>query len=192
MSLVAEALYLTISMRVGSYIGAGNIHYAKRSVLCAFIVYIIYAIIIGIIFIIFKLNIPHIYTYNKQTSQTVTHCMYIVVFRGIVYGIYINIAAVFLGLGLPKYPAYVMFCTQWILSLSIMFILLYTFKLKNNTLYGMYVIWATPALGYVIGAIVLGFYLVFKLDWTLPLQQSKIRIESCVTDYGSIKQTQIS
>eukprot|EP01084_Bolivina_argentea_P010181 18960_1 len=189
MSLVSEALYLTISMRVGSYIGAQSIYYAKRCVLCAFIVYIIYAVFIGIIFIIFKNNIPYVYTYDKQTVETVTDCMYIVVIRGIIYGIYINIAAVFLGLGLPKYPAYIMFFTQWILSLSIMFILLYKYNFKNDTLYGMYVIWATPALGYVIGAIILALYLLFKLDWTQPLNQSKIRIESCVTDYGSFKQS---
>eukprot|EP00483_Globobulimina_turgida_P006261 UN06271 len=172
-------------MRVGSYIGAGSIYYAKRSVLAAFIVYSIYAIIIGVVFIIYQDEIPYIYTNNDETAKAVSDCMYIVVFRGTVYGIYINVAAVYLGLGKPKYPAYVMFFTQWILSLSVMFFLLYEMKLTDNTLYGMYVIWCTPAIGYVFGAVLLSLYSILGLDWNKALDESKVRIEGGVTDYGS-------
>ena len=62
MSLVSEALYLTISMRVGAYIGAGSVYHAKRSILAAFIVYGIYSFIIGSILIYFqKQNSDDIY-----------------------------------------------------------------------------------------------------------------------------------
>ena len=192
MSLISESLYLTISMRVGSYIGAGSIYYAKRSIFAAFIVYIIYSFIICLILIYFKNEIPMIYTNNHQTAKTVTNCIYIIVFRGIIYGIYINIAAVFLGLGKPKYPAYVMFFTQWILCLSTMIYLLYYMNFKQYTLYGMFIIWGTPAIGYILGAIVLSIYLIFKLNWQNALNESRTRIKRGIMDYGTIKSHKIT
>eukprot|EP01083_Nonionella_stella_P067957 180094_1 len=187
MSLIAEALYLTIAMRVGSYIGAGNVDNAKRSIGCAFIVYGVYALIIGVVLVLFQERIPYLYTNNDDTAKAVTDCMYIVVFRGIVYGIYVNVAAVYLGLGKPMYPACVMLFTQWMLSLSLMFCLLYELDFTKDTLYGMYVIWGTPAVvGYVVGAVVLSWCLAFRMDWKIALDESKARIARNLRVYGSM------
>eukprot|EP01084_Bolivina_argentea_P312598 541202_1 len=179
------------NLRVGKYVGSGNILYAKLSAKIGMIIAIIVLIIWCLIFIFGKDVIPSIYTDNMDTIALTSKMMFIVVIYAMGCFIMMTIGGIYRGLGFQKIAAYFVFISYWIIAWPISMILLFRFDVRYNLTYGVGTIWCGLALGNILASIGGTMYMLCCVNWNDAITQSENRIEHTKMEYQSINVSEI-
>ena len=185
-AVIAEGLYEPITIRVGKYIGGGSIQYAKRAVLCGFILAGIWSVMFIILTLSLREYLPYLYTDDIEVVNLCSKIIYFLVLRQFSYIIYINVAGIYRGLGFQKYVAYVMLSCHCCIAFSSTLILLFGLDLRMSLEFGMFSLWGSTTFGICLSAIVLTVVLLCCINWRRALNESQMRIKYVVQDYGTI------
>ena len=188
----------SVNIRVGKYIGFGSVYYAKRVCKIAVLLDVIILTVISVVCILFKDDLPKIYSNDEDVIIMASKLMYFVVVILIGFSSFRVLSGVFQGLGYPEIVAIIMFVTQDVVGLGLTLVLLFAVGLRSYMEYGLYVIWSCTSLGYYLGGIIVGFVLFWrrKSIWIDATNDSKSRIGKQIIDqkntgknennYGSI------
>ena len=172
--MIAMSLGSTISYRIGKYIGAFQVDYAKRSLQVGIFLCLIISCIIGGICIIFDRKLPQLWTYDKNVISLSHNLMHILMIMQITVNTYQYLGGIYRGLGYQSIAAIIVIITYYCIALPLCLILLFVpkndkyfpyFGWNSNTKIGTMIVWASLALGNGLAAIFLIVYLIKRVNW---------------------------
>ena len=176
-----------VNLRVGKYIGMGNVCDAKRSAKLGISIAIILLIIWGGIFIFCKDAIPRIYTDNEDTIKLTSNMMLIMVIYAMGSFIMMTVGGIYRGLGFQKIAAIFVFVCYWIISWPISMGLLFGVGFRNNLILGVGTIWCQLAFGNVLAGVGMVLYMICYVNWDKAVIDAKSRIKHTMREYQSTK-----
>ena len=179
-----------VNMRVGKYIGMGNVYYAKRSAKVGVALAIILLIIWTVIFIFGKDAIPRIYTNNKETIELTSNMMFIMVSYAMGCFICQTVGGIYRGLGLQKIAAIFAFVSYWMISWPISMVLIFAVGFRNDLTLGVGTIWLQLAVGNLLAGAGMILYMICFVDWNKAVINAESRIKHTMREYQSTKSIQ--
>ena len=160
--------------------------YAKKSLICGFGVVLGVTFVQAVTVLNFRKDIPLLWgTHNAEIVYFASILLCVEVVKLVFAGIYNAMYGLFIGLGLPHYGAWLNILIMCCLNLCILYIVLEVMGLRNNTLYGLLIVWLSPVICRMIAAV--GLMIIFwcKVDINKVMDKSLMRIEDTIKDYGS-------
>ena len=173
------------NVRVGRYIGKGNVKNAKRAGRVGVTIAISIMTIIALTYVFGRRLLPRIYTDNQQTIELASKMMGIMVAYSCGCVILQTVGGIYRGLGIQKIAAIFVFVSYWIISLPTSIVLLFYFEYRNYTEFGVAIIWGALALGNILGCIAEIIYLLFCANWKKAVDKSESRIKHTMKEYQS-------
>ena len=173
------------NIRVGKYIGKGNIRDAKRAAAVGVIIASLIMTVIALIFLFGKKLLPSIYTDNEQTIELTSKMMGIMVAYSCGCVILQTVGGIYRGLGIQKIAAIFVFVSYWIISLPTSIMLLFYFEYRNYLEIGVAILWGSLAFGNILGCIAEIIYLLFCANWKKAVAKSESRIKHTMREYQS-------
>eukprot|EP01084_Bolivina_argentea_P149326 260864_1 len=179
LSLSQNGIANAFTIRIGNYIGANEIGYAKRCIKIQICFASILMLIVSVICIVFKRGIAAMFTSNKQVIDLIADTfIYVCVLDMFVLFIHRNIIGVYRALGFQKLSAYVGIVTQYLIALPLQLYLLFSYKYVDNMEMAICIIFmVTSLVGRLLAALILIYVLIFYIDWNKAVQESQSRIE---------------
>eukprot|EP01084_Bolivina_argentea_P047045 86664_1 len=191
LSLIILAFSIGISnatnLRVGKYIGKATIHHAKRAACCGVFIAFCAMILITLILILGRNDIPKVYTNNKDTTNLTSKIIPILVVLGCGCAALQTFGGIYRGLGFQKIAAIFVFISYWIISLPISVVLLFICSFQNNLQLGVETIWGSLAFGNVLATLGVAIYLPCFVNWESAVNQACSRIKHTIKEYQSFK-----
>eukprot|EP01084_Bolivina_argentea_P134357 237011_1 len=178
------------NIRVGKYIGQGNIYGAKRAAMCGVVIAICIGVVLTMLFV-FGVNVlPRIYTDNIDTIKLTSSMIYLLLAYALGCLILQTVGGIYRGLGIQKVAAIFVFVSYWVISLPASIILLFRFDFRNDLVYGVATIWGSLAFGNILGCVAQIIYLLGCANWEIAVDQSNMRIKNTMRDleYKSTKE----
>ena len=102
-----------------------------------------------------------------------------------VIGVYDNLCAIYRALGYQRITAWIMVITNYVVVLPLELVLLFGLRWNENVYKGLFCLYGSYVLGYVIGCGVVIFVLVRYVNWNTAIKDSKSRIAIVKQHYGS-------
>lgn len=168
----------SVNIRVGGYIGRGQIFPAKRSSIIGFCLYLCVSTIFGIVFAIFCDDLPRMWTTDILTIEIASKViLYVMILFNFSVLALQTISGVYRGLAKQKKSAMFVVIGYWMLSFPISLVFLFALDLRSNILYGSLVIWGSLSAGNAFGAISVIFYLLKYIDWGQCVIEAAKRVE---------------
>eukprot|EP01084_Bolivina_argentea_P297920 513328_1 len=169
-------------IRIGKYIGASSIYHAKRCIKMQMMYTASLIIIIFVIYMTFKRELPKLFTNDDEVSALVTQLM----LTGILYcfadSIFNNISAIYRALGFQRLSAYVGFISQLLIIFPVQLYLLFgsKFHYRDNEEIGIYIVWIGLLGGFIIASLISTLMLLYYVDWNRAVQESQLRIKQSI------------
>ena len=186
MNEFAYAINTTMSVRSGKYIGAQSWSYAKKSLICSLSLVLCITIFQAMIVVVFRRDIPLLWGTHDADIVYFASILLCVEAAKLVFGaIYHSMYGFFIGLGLPKYGAWLNISIMCGLNLCTLYIGLEIMGFKNNTLNGLLIVWLSPVVCRLLSALGLVIILCYKVDVNKVINKSLMRIEDTIRDYGT-------
>lgn len=192
--VTSEALGLVLGVRVGKYIGNGNISAAKRSIkygaMLAAIWAIFSSITINLLFIVYgDVIIKLLWIDNDEIIALVVNLGYLLIIRNVVFCWFFPLNGICSGIGLPEYSGYGISFAQWIVAFPIQLILLFWLDYRNDVEMGLFCIWSIPAFSRATLCFILTFVLFYRLNWEsiVTKSQQRLLIDHKSPSYGAIQ-----
>ena len=185
-SLFGSSINTALSVRIGKYIGAQSWLYAKKSFICGLGVVLCVTTFQAVIVVVFRKDIPLLWgTHNADIVYFASILLCVEAAKVVFGGIYHAMYGLFIGLGLPNYGAWLNILIICALNLCILYIGLEIMGFRNNTLYGLLIVWLSPVVCRLLSA--LGLVIIFwcKVDINKVMDKSLMRVEDTIKDYGS-------
>ena len=173
------------NIRVGKYIGCGNIRDAKRAALAGTGIAVLIMALIGSAFYGGRHLLPRIYTRNGDVVELTAHVMGIMVAYCCGCIILQTVGGIYRGMGIQKVAAVFVFGAYWVLSLPLSIILLFVCDLRRDLHLGVAIIWGSLGLGNIIGCVLEVVYLLGWADWKSAVGSSERRIKHTLREYQS-------
>ena len=175
------------NVRVGQYIGNGDVFKAKRSAKVGVMTALTLLAIWCLILILGRNTMPRIYTSNEDTIALTAEMMFIMVAYACGCFIQMIVGGIYRALGFQKISAIVTFVSYWVIAWPICMILLFAVGFANDLTYGVATIWCGLSLGNVLSSIGTIFHLLMFVDWNEAVKQSQGRVKKTMKDYHSTK-----
>eukprot|EP01084_Bolivina_argentea_P099039 178018_1 len=166
-------------MRIGAYIGANSIFHAKRCIKIQIAYELMFMIITGFLYTIYRYEIASLFTNNTKVISLIgDKLVYLCLLDQFTASIYIHVSNVYRALGYQNISASVITVTQYLMVFPLQLFLLFgsAFEYAHKEKIGIYVIWLGSSFGYLLAFVVLVVRLVFYIDWNTALEYSKSRI----------------
>jgi len=176
------------NIRVGKYIGCGNIRDAKRAALAGCIIACVIMTLIGVLFYGGRHALPRIYTDNDDVISLTANVMGIMVAYCCGCIVLQTVGGIYRGMGIQKVAAVFVFGSYWVLSLPLSIILLFVYDWRSDLHIGVAIIWGSLGLGNVIGCVLEIVYLLGCADWKRAVGSSEKRIQHTLKEYQSNKE----
>ena len=194
--VITIGLCAPVAIRVGYYIGYGNIKKSKKSVKIAFC-YIDILLLICLFGIIFfcKGEIPKIWSNDENVISLCSDLLIIGAIFQIPYNIFYFLGCVYRGLGFPKYAAIFLAISQYLIGVPLQIITLFYLHWRDYMTLGSMSIWSVVTVGYTLALLLFLVHLKYFVNWEKAVSHSKQRIKrvmnaQMIKDYGTINQTQ--
>eukprot|EP01083_Nonionella_stella_P220989 790073_1 len=175
------------NIRVGKYIGKGSIIYAKRAAVGGLMIAALIMSIGSLVLMCGVHVLPRIYTDNVDTIRLTSKIMWILVVFSCGCLMLQTLGGIYRGLGLQKIAAIVVSVSYTLIALPCSIVLLFSFDMRRDLVYGTAIIWGGLAFGNVLGAIVEIIYLWCFGDWKAAVRHANMRIKHTIKEYQSTK-----
>jgi len=175
------------NIRVGKYIGCGNVRDAKRAAFAGTIIASLIMLVIGVLFFVGRNLLPRIYTDNAEVISLTASVMGIMVAYCCGCIILQTVGGIYRGMGIQKVAAVFVFGSYWVLSLPLSIVLLFACDFRSDLHVGVAIIWGSLGLGNVIGCALEVAYLLGCADWKRAVGSSERRIKHTLKEYQSNK-----
>ena len=175
------------NIRIGKYIGNGDVLKAKRSAKVGMMVALILLTMWCLTLVLGREAIPRIYTDNEETITLTSKIMLIMTVYASGCFIMMCVGGIYRGLGFQKVAAIVTFIGYWVIAWPICMILLFAVGFANDLTYGVATIWCGLSLGNVLSSIGTIFHLLMFVNWNEAVKQSQGRVKKTMKDYHSTK-----
>ena len=167
-----------ITIRVGKYIGAGSIHYAKQAAKIGFLYIDIFVLVIMMAFIYFMKRIfPLIWTEQKDVIDLVSKMLCAVAIFQIPFNIFFYIGSIYRGLGLQRIVAFILFVFQYLIGIPLNLTFLFYFGFRKDLIMGSLGIWCMIIFAYSLATVTLIIHFFCFVDWRKALKTSQSRID---------------
>lgn len=181
-SIVHFSIANGIAKRIKNYISNSCIYYAKRCVKIQIFYEICFIVIICVIFINLRNEIPKILTDDTQIIKMVSDL--------IIVAIYENASAIVKAIGYNKLCDKILTFTQYLVALPLVFYILFGSKYHyyTSTEMGIYIIWLGFTIGYMLADILIIGILIYYVDWSKTLSSNnniKVRYGTIDTQSNS-------
>lgn len=182
-------IVVSISIRIGKYIGFGSVKYGKRAMFVGLLLSFMVISMLIIISLLFKDIIPYIWISNdnQQVGNLTSNLIYFVCLRQLFYNLFSALSSIFIGLGTQKYTATISTICNFCIALPLTVILLFFFDFKDNKSYiGLYIIWGCNSSGFALTSIVLVLMtLSGYINWNKAVNDSQTRLKQTIPSYGA-------
>ena len=168
------------SIRIGKYVGMERINKAKESHNAAFMVSMIYSVIMIVFIYIFIDKIPLIFTNEGQVEivNTTIYGLYIILFGIIFQNIMQVLGGVYRGIGKQMYAAMFISGSYYVVGLTLTLSLLFGGGLREDLVLGICSIWIGWAVANLCGSCLLECYYSCFVDWNKVLIDINKRIDN--------------
>ena len=182
-----------INIRIGKYIGAGSIAFAKRASKVGICLGCVWAIIVILILSMLKYYIPLIYTNDEKIILMASKLMYFLAMICVCYIFFQILTSIYRALGQPQIVAWITFIAQ-IIGFLVTFVPLYGLGARYHTDLGLYSVWSCATFGYLLAIFAIGtelFIKKYKTIWTQAINESNQRLttkgltQTTTNNYGS-------
>jgi len=197
--ILANLMYLVMAfmsgianstnVRVGKYIGRADIVGAKRAAKVGIIIAVVINTVFGFIFIFGRDKLPRIYTDNPETIELTSSLMVILWVYAAGCIVLNTFGGIYRGLGIQKVAAVMVFVSYWLISFPLTLILMFGFQWRQSLFYGSFLIWASLAIGNILGSILEIGYLRLWADWDAAVHLAMLRVRHTMSDVMKYRST---
>lgn len=175
-----------INIRIGKYIGAGSIAFAKRAGKVGIYLACLWAFIVVFILLILRKYIPLIYTNDENIISITSELIYFLAMICVCYIFFQVLTSIYRALGKPEIVAWITFISQ-IIGFLITFLPLYGLNARQYTDLGLYSVWSCATFGYLLAIFAIGTMFVkrYKTIWKQAVKESNQRVTKTTNNYGS-------
>ena len=173
-----------MSIRAGIYIGYDAIKNAKRVLNIGKLLGLIFSIIVIAIIVSCHNILPKMFSNNNDVIELSSKVIYYIIPLFISFTFYQTYSGLLQALGYQKFSAKISFLLQYIVGLGAQIILLFAFNFKEYNDLGLYVIWLSISIPYILCIFIIIFYLKCKQHkiWINAVKKSTSRIFSVNID----------
>eukprot|EP01084_Bolivina_argentea_P010731 19998_1 len=193
--VITIGLCAPVAIRVGHYIGSGDIIRSKRSAKIAFGYFdtVLLIILFSIIYC-FRDKLPTIWSNDYNVINLCSDLLIIGAVFQIPYNIFYFLGCLYRGLGFPQYAAIFLAVSQYLIGVPLQIVTLFYLRWRDELVLGSVSIWSVVTLGYILALTGMLIHLKFFVNWDKAVSHSQQRIKRVmkpnVTNYGAI-QTEI-
>ena len=166
-----------ITIRVGKYMGSGQIEAAQRAAKCGAFIGLVLSLIGFILLFSLRDYLGLLWTDNSEINDLISgQLVYVVIIQQFAVCLYQNLGGVYRGIGYQKISALFVIPSYYGVVLPVLMVLLFGFNLKENTEWAATVIWSSLAVGNSMAALLLLYHLRVILDWNVAIQRVLQRV----------------
>ena len=170
------------NIRVGKYIGLGDVPKAKRSAKIGVMIALNLLVMWCLIFIFGRNFIPTIYTDDEDTIALTAEMILMLIAYSTGCFIQLWVGGIYRGLGFQKVAAVITFISFWIIAWPICLILLFAVGLRENLFDGVCIIWSALSLGNILAALGTIAHMFLFVDWEEAVKQSQVRVKKTISE----------
>eukprot|EP01084_Bolivina_argentea_P298315 514055_1 len=180
LKLIHHGISNASGIRIGKYVGAQSVLYAKRSIYIAVFYETIVMATTCCIYLLFRYQISTLFTDNITVQNLIGNkLIYLCLFWQFNAAANIQVSSIYRSLGYQQISANISLIAQYFVVFPLQLYLLFSkkYNYSMDTENGLYVIWFGSSCGYLFSHITCIFLLVVHINWNKSMQENETRIK---------------